>query len=626
MGILAEIGAVLKLDDRATETLSKVKEGFGKVGEKVHEVQHEMAGFLKQTASVAIGVNLGGGIEAIKEFGHEVLKAALEEKAQQKALTGTLLLTDQLGRSMKELRHQAEEVSDEFEQFGIDFGTSKEAMLDAFTGISERSNKTTEEVRSFTKEMFFAGKALSGGMQELSAGFQAVEMGNFRATNGIVKLVTAQHLLKGNAKEVTKQMMKMTAPERLKLAEDAVHRMAEKMKPAKGADLGYEAVISSLKQIRERLFETVGFPLVEHLGKQLNRLRRYFIDNEEAVQKWAHELGDKLGQYIDSAADKMREGFQYLQDHAAEISHAIQEAWRTAKDVVTFILAHKEELAMAYGANMAKNGVQGALKMGAGLAGEGAGLAASAGAFLALTAAIVAWGMVADQLRKLYNETGGFKTGGQQDDDARLVAAQKAVEGYGELTKDQLEDFAKFRAAAVNGKDGPEGAALGAQFDAIWNQHMAQNNSEDKHGIDASATAEDQAGYWIAIYNKAEKEHNAALMDYATTVLVGSDMLQASMLTSSDEITGGLDAFADKIATKSASFAAELHDKAKSDLANAKKASMTVNNNFSGGQTFQIKQDFRDQDPDRIAAIFQKDVLKAAEFRRGARFGSALGI
>jgi hypothetical protein len=36
---------------------------------------------------------------------------------------------------------------------------------------------------------------------------------------------------------------------------------------------------------------------------------------------------------------------------------------------------------------------------------------------------------------------------------------------------------------------------------------------------------------------------------------------------------------------------------------------------FNGGQTFNIKQDFRDQDPDRIAVVFKRDMMRAAESR-----------
>lgn len=142
-------------------------------------------------------------------------------------------------------------------------------------------------------------------MSEISTGFAQIEMGTFRGTNAIVKLVTAQHLLSGNAKEVAKQMMHMTSPERIKLAEEAVERMAAKLKPKPGDDLPYVQVVQALKNVREQLFEAVGNPITDALGKQLNRLHRYFLDNQEQIEHWARIVGDKVGVRIKDAADKV---------------------------------------------------------------------------------------------------------------------------------------------------------------------------------------------------------------------------------------------------------------------------------------------------------------------------------
>jgi len=43
------------------------------------------------------------------------------------------------------------------------------------------------------------------------------------------------------------------------------------------------------------------------------------------------------------------------------------------------------------------------------------------------------------------------------------------------------------------------------------------------------------------------------------------------------------------------------------------------------GAIFNIKQDFRDQDPDRVAVVFQRDIQRAAENRLMARTSLAFG-
>lgn len=48
--------------------------------------------------------------------------------------------------------------------------------------------------------------------------------------------------------------------------------------------------------------------------------------------------------------------------------------------------------------------------------------------------------------------------------------------------------------------------------------------------------------------------------------------------------------------------------------------------NLNGGQTFNIKQDFRDQDPDRIALVFRDDIAKSASHRIRSQVRTAFGI
>ena len=44
------------------------------------------------------------------------------------------------------------------------------------------------------------------------------------------------------------------------------------------------------------------------------------------------------------------------------------------------------------------------------------------------------------------------------------------------------------------------------------------------------------------------------------------------------------------------------------------------------GSTFNLKQDFRDQDPDRVAVAFQDDIGNAAVSRLQSRFASPFGF
>src|SRR5580700_9446836 len=89
-----EIGTKLTLDDHAHEALEKVKEGFESLGEKVHEVGRDMMGMAKQAAAVAIGFQLSGSIESVKELGEEIFESATHLAEQKKELAGAISMVE----------------------------------------------------------------------------------------------------------------------------------------------------------------------------------------------------------------------------------------------------------------------------------------------------------------------------------------------------------------------------------------------------------------------------------------------------------------------------------------------------------------------------------------------------
>jgi hypothetical protein len=616
----AEIGATLKLDDHASHVLEKIKGGFEHLEEKAKETQHEVMGFLKQAAATAVGFNFMNGVDSIKEFGHEVMNASLEAKAQQKTLAGVLLLTDQTGASMKELSGQAGEIREEFERMGMEMGANKDEMISAFSAVAERSTKSTEEVQKFTESMFYAGKAVSGGMEAIGSGFAMIEMGNVRAGNAVVKLIAAQHLLKGTARDVAKQMQKMTNSQKIELAEKAVERMAKKLKPAEGADLGYKPVISALGQIREKMFEIVGNPLIASLSAQLNRVHRYFLENQKTIEHWAHMVGEKVGQWVTEAAETMRQGFEYMQNHAQEIKDAIVGAWTYAKDVMTFIIDNKEVLMMAYGAKTAVGAGQSVVS-GLTAAGGGAGMLAGAATMAVFAAAAISWALAADQMVKFWKENG--KSDSEKTADA-YEERVKAMSGqHGALSKDDAKEYDKIRKAYLANAGDGHGAEAGQKLDAIMDQHKGIRAQD--MGVEAAGQAGD-AEYWVELYNKAAKAHDVGAQQYAADILGQSGALQEALVSSDMNVEGGFTNLIDMLKAKSATFAGDLQLHA-NDLARVEKATKAKSEvNYNGGQTFNIKQDYRDQDPDRIALLFQRDIIKAAENRHGARTAAPLGF
>lgn len=102
-------------------------------------------------------------------------------------------------------------------------------------------------------------------------------------------------------------------------------------------------------------------------------------------------------------------------------------------------------------------------------------------------------------------------------------------------------------------------------------------------------------------------------MFYMTKLLAGDEKLQDTLLKGGFGLEGTFAEIANRM-KEAQGVTPEQAEKFATKIKTGATGKSPVNN-FNGGQTFNIKQDFRDQDPDRIAVIFRQDILKASNSR-----------
>jgi hypothetical protein len=119
-----------------------------------------------------------------------------------------------------------------------------------------------------------------------------------------------------------------------------------------------------------------------------------------------------------------------------------------------------------------------------------------------------------------------------------------------------------------------------------------------------------------AMYAQASATNNQGMMQYLVNFISGNTAVQGALLQAGTSVGLSFEGLAAILAEKSKDFADKLLGAAGKGGATptAPKISM------GGGNTFNIKQDFRDQDPDRIAIVFQRDIMRAALTPRQSRF------
>jgi methyl-accepting chemotaxis protein len=441
-----EIGTKLTMDDEASETLKKVSEGFEKVGERVHETAHEMLGMAKQAAAFALGFQLNSIIDSVKDFSEEIVHAAMGLEEENKGLAGVISMTEKGEYAFIELANDAAELNDRLETLGITTGNAKDAMIDAFEMIAEKSTKGADHVEDMVNEMAQAAKSLPGGISTLSAAWRDLESGIVRPRNALVQLMRQMHVVNGTAKTVAKGLSAMVQAGKqdkvFELAEEAVNRMAKR---TKDMPLTFSQMLQGLGTFRESLFETAGTPVIKALRAQFETLQTYLTGHREEIERLAQALGERVGRWVNAAAEKIQVGFNYLQTHASEIMHALETGGAALMKAVQFVVDHKDLLlalavanvvgsrlpsgAQIAGAGLAAGRAVGAVGRGIGIAGSlangalqvmpGTGVAAAGGAGsaavaaapavalgMATTAAVAAWYVAALEADKLSKETG----------------------------------------------------------------------------------------------------------------------------------------------------------------------------------------------------------------------------
>lgn len=148
----------------------------------------------------------------------------------------------------------------------------------------------------------------------------------------------------------------------------------------------------------------------------------------------------------------------------------------------------------------------------------------------------------------------------------------------------------------------------------------AMRGQGGKASEDVQAYAQTQEWILLNAYNQAMQSGNKELALLAAKTIAGGDLVGQALLGANQQIEGGLDAMAEMLIAAGGEFEGFGKSlKSKGAVPAAPKIVMT------GGQTFNMKQDFRDKDPDKIAVQFRRDVGRVVERRASARYSGPFG-
>ncbi len=649
-----EIKAKLTLEDAASRTLDRIKGGFADVVRGESQA-NEGASMLKQTLATMAGVHLPNLVRGAVDFGKSFATAAAAGFSDDSAIAALSSAVQDI--PWEQAITDASGYGDELDRIAISTGVVNEALGNSFQKLVEINGATSDGIQRSQgqiEQLSIIASRLNIPLESAAQEVAFMGEGVLKAKGRMAQLLQATGVFGPSLKEASKGWVALTEEKRMEILQKGLELASEKME---GMPRTFSSLVGSLENIAKISQEKLGEPLVEAIAPELENLIDWLDKNRGAVEEFAKSMASDVKHWAQVGAAEVKEGWKYLQENSEEIKNAIVEGFETARTVVKFILEHKEELALAFGAKTALPAAAGLLRPGAsmlggiynmGAAGIGsdalggakvAGMAGGGLALAAFAAAIVGATLAVDQFTSLMNETGGGKSDQRLSYEALQRQFQQMIDNpdNGVWDDRQLAHFEHMRESITHLAEqiGESSRAAGELADAAYSAHrgvrmqlddidqVAKMLEQLDQGSDDGLAAE-KAGVDVLAntFSQAMQANDAGTQAYIANLLAKSSALQNAFLMSSELTGSGFDALAELVQGQAEGFAEKLRQKA--DLVGSAKPDVPKVQ-FNGGQTFKIQQDFRDEDPDRIALIFRKDIVGSAEKRLQASTGTAFG-
>lgn len=611
----AEVAVKLVLDSNAKTEAAHIKDGLKQVDASAGKTAANWKGKLgsalgtgAKLAAAGLGMTAAAAAAAGMAFvglGEHAAHAYMESEEQVRGLAATLTLIDQKGTSFDKLVDFADDLKNGLEDVAMAAGVTDDAMVAVFNDIIERGGKGTDEAFKLAEAMAYAGRSIPGGAEALSSGFEAIQMGMVRAKNPVVQLIASTQTLKGSAKSVAKEMQKMSIEDQMALAEKAIEKMSGKMKDA---PMTIGQMATSMKVGIGNLFEEAGKPIVGSLGPAVAKIRELFTSNQAPLQKAARLFGEQLSRGIDLVVPVIDGIANAVRANWGDIQKILDGLYASSKDTFDYLWKNKEAIGKTIG--------------------DAAAMLMKAGAFVANQLTVTKNAFVA--VLKAGTKAGLFGSDAKQflKDETRTSASEKlrgdvnASPGVGVISNDRKNDLSKAFVKQMT-EAGEDAYVAEQQF----NEAYARANADHTGVMMQVAKYREAATFadsdsFIKAWQIANKSQDEGAKEYVANFLATNRELVKQIGEKGPEILGA--GFGDLVSKLEG-----MHSRTADDLRAARpklgiEGKQQIVQNFNGG--IQIKQDFRDQDPDRIVTTMREDLARAGSTRIQSPYSAPFGF
>ena len=633
----AVIAAKLLVEDQSTAALNHIKKGFEDV-DKAHKNTKNGMNFFKSTLGMFTAVNLMPAAHQVYNFGKSFIEAAAQVEQADRAITTLQMANQRTGWS--DTIKQTKEIRRELDNVALASGVARIGLDKAFQSYLTMEGASEKNVSGSVKMMGeFANIATRTGMDinKVASEFAMMEEGIFRARGTMFQLLHTTGIFGDKVHGASTQWAKLTQESRHDQLVWAIERINRSLEETPKTA---EQLFNTLQNITTIKMQHLGEGFLTGVTPALTHLVNTLLNARGELDRRAEDLGIKLGELFGKILIFVEEKVEYIQAHWDEIASSIRSAWSYAKEVVEFIIAHKEAIAATYvGTKIATSSIGAAAIVPAVTKGVSAvadaGVSSTAN-YLAMSAALALPTLAKAGLigvgiagisgifyaaNELYEGTKKMK---KDDVDAIKDYFEKLKSTGDTLSKSQTEQIKQLRDNLMQrALDGDQNAKSALD---IANSVQKQNKAaaETRKSLENQAEIYRNTKDFMSNYKDVVGNLSTGIADSLgskeqtldiASLIIDKPQLESAFAQLNTMTMTQLDQFLDIL---------QLAGPAFSVLAFELQAKLQMMRNGTnpppkspliGTAHFHMKQEFRDADPDRVAIAFKRDIERAVSNR-----------
>jgi len=280
-------------------------------------------------------------VRGVKSLAGEILSASADTEALTASLATVYSAVEKV--SFTQATNDAKVLFKVFERVAIQSTATTQELMQVFQGIYgplRNAGLTIQQIVDTTNNAAVAAAALGVDFAQASRDISAMARGTAGLDVKTFSLLQSMGLIK----ETTEQWNQLAPDKRAKKLMDVMGKIGGQAAEAYGRT--WKGLSSTFVDIMSAFKRAFGTAVFERLKKTLEQINAYLLTNRVRIEGYLRALGEKVGVIFDRVITKAAHAFQYVTTHADSIRAKIAELYARFERLKP-IIAEGAKIAMA---------------------------------------------------------------------------------------------------------------------------------------------------------------------------------------------------------------------------------------------------------------------------------------